>query len=507
MSTPAKKLLLIEPPFYRLYKNTFALVKYPLGLGYLAAVALRDTDWAVQAYNADFNPDNEAISLAHMAGAGYESYIASLRDPSSQPLWAEVDAAIRDFAPGVVGISAKTQNFASVRIVARMVKQWRPDVPVVVGGPHASMARGQLLDCPDIDVVAVGEGEQTLVELLKAYETDGDVSRVAGIVHRGEGGRPVHTPPRTNLPELDTLPFPHSSAPAALKDFDKYPPGAFRFVFATRGCPYGCEFCGSRNIWSRKVRYRSAANVIAELKALRALGVGHVHFDDDTFGIKRAHIKDLCDGIAAELPGLTWSCETTVNIVDAETVGWMKRAGCTLIQIGVESGNDEMLRRIHKNITIGQACEAARLISEAGITVQTFFMAGFPEETEATLADTRQAIRTIRSDEILFSIFTPYPATDTFAFLKDRGFVDDGYDVALYNHQSPENCFTIHIPKDRFRLLMRDMLAEVDALNRAKRRRLVWRQRVRGVADEFRTRGLRAAAARLGRFARKLVRC
>ncbi|MBI5164731.1 MAG: cobalamin B12-binding domain-containing protein [Magnetospirillum sp.] len=501
----AKRLMLIEPPFYRLYKKTFALVKYPLGLGYLAAVAMRDTDWTVQAYNADFCADNEAVSLGHMAGQGYETYLASLRDPASQPVWGEVKAAIAEFRPGVVGISAKTQNFACVRLVARLVKELDPTIPVIVGGPHASMARAQLLECPDIDVVAIGEGEETLVELLRTLEAGKDLARVNGIVFRGDDGRTITTPPRLNLPDLDTLPFPHSSAPAALKDYDKYPPGAFRFVFATRGCPYGCEFCGSRNIWSRKVRYRSPANVIAELKALRALGVKSVHFDDDTFGIARKNIEALCAGIRDEMPGLPWSCETTVNLIDAESVGWMKQAGCTLIQIGVESGNDAMLRRIHKNITIAKALEAARLISDSGITVQTFFMAGFPEETEETLADTRAAIRAIRSDEILFSIFTPYPSTDTFNYLREKGLVADDYDVSLYNHQSPENCFSVHIPRDRFRILMQEMVAEVDALNRAKKRSLVWRLRKRGLLDDFRRKGAAAVVARLGRFLGRLA--
>lgn len=496
----AKRLMLIEPPFYRLYKNSFALVKYPLGLGYLSAMVLRETDWAVQAYNADFNPDNENISLSHMAGEGYRNYIQALRDPSSQGIWSEVAQAIRDFGPGAVGISAKTQNFASARIVAHLVKTIDPAIPVVVGGPHASMAQDQLLDCPDIDVVAVGEGEQTLVELLEAWEGKRDLASVNGIIFRGEDGGRKRTLPRANLPDLDDLPYPHSSASRALKDFEKYPAGAFRYVFATRGCPYGCEFCGSRNIWTRKVRYRSAANVIGELKALRAMGVRQVHFDDDTFGIARKYIRELCDGIARECPGLSWSCETTVNILDAETVGWMKKAGCTLIQIGVESGNNEMLRKNHKAITIEQAKEACQVVSDAGITVQTFFMAGFPEETEETLADTRRAMRSIRSDEILFSIFTPYPATPTFRFLQERGFVDAAYDVALYNHQSPENCFTVNIAPDRFRELMRETLAEVDQLNRRKRRALTWRTRFRGVAADLRSQGPLSALMRVARF-------
>jgi anaerobic magnesium-protoporphyrin IX monomethyl ester cyclase len=497
-----QRLMLIEPPFYRLYKDSFSLIKFPLGLGYLAAVALRDTDWKIQAYNADFNPrSSEPVTLEHMAGQGYDSYLANLRD-SAMPIWREVKSAIEDFMPSVVGISAKTQNYASASLVASIVKQIDPSILVVVGGPHPSMAGEKALDCPHFDVAAAGEGEETLVEILKALESGENLGVVRGIYFRKDGVI-CQTPPRLNLPDLDRLPHPHTAAPLALKDYSSYPLGAFKFVFATRGCPYGCEFCGSRNIWSRKVRYRSARNVVDEIKGLMRLGLSSVHFDDDTFGIAKKYIAELCGLLAAECPGLAWSCETTVNIIDEETVGLMKRAGCQSIQIGVESGNNEMLKKIQKNITIEKAMEAAALIRRHGIAVQTFFMAGFPEETEETLADTWRAITSIQTDEILFSVFTPYPGTDTFAWCKERGLVSDDYDVSLYNHQSPENCFTAFIPRERFRHLIGAMMVDIDRLNKSKRLRRQWRERLVRARNSLEHDGFAATFARTVRFVRR----
>lgn len=466
---PSKRILLMEPPYYRLYKDTFCLVKYPLALGYLSGVILRDTDWVVQACNTDFNPEqNETASLAHMTGKGYERYLANLRDVS-MPIWDEVAAVLRDFRPDVLGISCKTQNFASTRIVAAIAKRLNKDVTVVLGGPHASMAGEEPFACEDVDITVLGEGERTIVELLRALERGDDLMGVNGIIFRGPDGKPVHTLPRPYIDDLDSLPFPHESAERALRDYERYPPGAFQFIFATRGCPYACQFCGSRNIWTRKVRYRSAENVGEEIRRLQARGVNSIHYDDDTFGLSKKYIRALCETMMEKAPGIAWSCETTVNIIDAETVDWMKRSGCRSIQIGVESGNNEMLRLIRKNITIEKAYEAADLIKRRGIQCQTFFMAGFPEETEATLEDTRAAIRRISSDEILFSIYTPYPGTENFDICRDNGLIDESYDVALYNHQSPENCFTANIPRDRFRELVIEMAAEVDQINRNRK--------------------------------------
>jgi radical SAM superfamily enzyme YgiQ (UPF0313 family) len=470
--TTSRRLMLVEPPFYRLYQDSFGLVKYPLALGYLSGMVLRETDWHVQTYNADFSLRREPPpTLAHMAGQGYVNYVRSLSD-LEQPIWGEVEAALMDFAPSVIGISSKTQNFASARNVAAIARRLYPGALIILGGPHASMAgREALASSPDFDIAVVGEGEQTLVDLLKALEDGRDLRQVDGLILRGQDGAITATQPRAYIEDLDTLPYPHESAAQTLRDYEHYPPGAFKFVFATRGCPYSCQFCGSRNIWTRRVRYRSAANVAEEVRRLRALGLGSIHFDDDTFGVSKKYIASLCDAISEVAPGITWSCETSVNVLDDDVVGRMRAAGCVDVQIGVESGSNSMLKTIRKNITIEKALDGADLLKRHGIRVQTFFIAGFPEETEETLEATRQAIRKINSDYIIFSIYTPYPGTENYEICKKIGLINDSYDVTLFNHQNPENCFTANIPPARFKALVTQLMQEVDSLNARKNRR------------------------------------
>ena len=153
-----RKVMLIEPPFYRLYHDQHCLVKYPLALGYLSGSIIKNTNWSVQTYNADFNinkkrfvPENDYIS-----GEGFKRYLSSLKDPS-MPIWNEVKKSIEEFNPSVVGISAKTQNFISASIIAKIAKNLNPDVKVIVGGVHPTMNGSKVLDCKDINYLCMGE--------------------------------------------------------------------------------------------------------------------------------------------------------------------------------------------------------------------------------------------------------------------------------------------------------------------------------------------------------------
>ncbi len=217
-----KRVLLIEPPFYRLYHDHFSLIKYPLALGYLSGAVRKWTDWHCETYNADFCTRHSiSVSGSYMIGEGFQRYLQMLKEPDA-PIWDEVRAVIRDVNPGVVGITSKTQNFTSATVVARLVKAFDPSVQVVLGGPHATMSPQPSLACPDIDVVAVGEGEMTLVELLNAYEAGDPLDTVRGLWLRSGAGN-IQTGTRPYIEELETLPNPIAYAAEVLRDYDKYP--------------------------------------------------------------------------------------------------------------------------------------------------------------------------------------------------------------------------------------------------------------------------------------------
>lgn len=461
------RILLIEPPFYRLFKDTYSLVRYPLSLGYLAGTIRKETNWSVMVYNADFYPQFELMKVSYLASTGFDNYLNNLKDLSGQ-IWREVKSTISEYKPDVVGISAKSQNFSSACIVAKLVKEVTEQTIVIVGGPHPSMVGSDVLNCPDIDVGVRGEGENTIVELLNAIEARKKFDDIRGIVYRKDT-QIVENASREFLEDLDSLCFPHESAPEVLKDYDQYPLTAFRNIFAIRGCPYNCFFCGSRKIWSRRVRFRSPKNVVREIKGLQKMGLTSVHFTDDTFGVNKKYINDLCNALIIHCPGLKWSCELHVKLVDEQTISLMKTAGCFSIAIGIESGNNEILKEMRKNITIEEALSACEIIKKHGIRLQAFFIIGFPQETEDTLNDTVAVMKKLSADVLVYSIFTPYPGTEAFEFCKERELISDEYDVSLYNHQSPSNCFCINISPERFRRLASKIEKMIDRKNSSNR--------------------------------------
>ncbi len=469
MKETKNRILLIDPPFYRLYKDEHPYINYCYtnSLAYLAGTVKKETRWGVMMYHADFYPKHGHFTYRFLTGIGFENYLHNLKNVSA-PIWQEVKATIQEYRPTVVGISCKTQTFASACLVAKLVKEIDERIMVVVGGPHVSLVGQEVLHCPEIDVGVKGEGENTLVEVLHAIDSQRELGNIKGIMYK-KGGQFVENAPREFITDLDSLPFPHEIAPEVLKNYEQYPLAAFKNIFAIRGCPYNCFFCGSPKIWNRRVRFRSVENVIREIQGLQKKGLKRIRFDDDTFGINRRYIVDLCQALINHCPGLKWSCEMHVTLVDDEMIALMKKAGCRLIQLGIEAGNNEILRAIHKNITIEQALVACKIIRKHGIDLEAFFIIGFPQETEETLHDTINAMKKAKC-RVTYSIYTPYPGTEGFEFCKRHGLIDENFDMALYNHQSPANFFCPNISEERFHMLASEIEALVDSINASIRK-------------------------------------
>jgi radical SAM superfamily enzyme YgiQ (UPF0313 family) len=202
------------------------------------------------------------------------------------------------------------------------------------------------------------------------------------------------------------------------------------------------------------------------MKILQENGTTSVLFDDDTFGVNKGYITSLCKSIMEKTPGMKWGCELHVNLVDDATIRTMKEAGCSAVYMGVESGNNEILRKTRKGFTIEKAISACQTVRKHGIQLYTFFIVGFPWETEGTLRDTFAAMQRLPPEvQIVYSIFTPYPNTEAFELCKRYGLVGENFNLALYNHQSPENCFTMNISKNRFRQLVTSIEDYVDTRN------------------------------------------
>ena len=237
-------------------------------------------------------------------------------------------------------------------------------------------------------------------------------------------------------------------------------------VMASRGCPFNCFFCGSRAIWGPRVRRRNPEAVADELIGLQKSGVNLVHFEDDTFGVDHNYLKKLTETMMNRVPGLEWSCETHVSLATGENVSAMKNAGCRTIQLGLESGSNRILKAMGKGFDINRALRACEDVKNRGLRLETFFMAGFPGETEDTLAETLEAIEKIPADKVIFSLFTPYPGTRAFRLCQSLGLIGPDYDPSLHYHQSPLNCFCPDLKLDRFRSLAGEIEEKAASKNR-----------------------------------------
>jgi len=463
------RLLLVEPPFYRLHKEDYGLCKYPLGVGYLAAALAESGVAMVRVVNCDFLPDPAPFSAEYLAGEGFRSYRRNLANPD-HPAYAGLKRLVEDYRPHMVGISVKTPVLAPSLVCARIVKQAAPGALVVCGGPHASVTGADLLSREEVDVVVCGEGEAVILDLMAAVSEGRGPETVKGVSFR-KNGAVVTNPARPVISDVDRLPFPHCHAPQVLEGYQLYPLRAFGHILSARGCPFCCAFCSSGGVWSGPVRARSAEALSAELAGLREMGLAHVHFDDDTFGVTRRRLVALCRSLEQARLGLTFSCETHVSLITRTTVTAMARAGFTTVQLGLESGDDAMLRRIGKGFTVKQALEAARLVKSAGMRLEAFIMVGFPDETEETLAATRRLMETVEADKLIYSIFTPYPGTPLYEECRSLGLIGEGYDYSMHSHQSPENGFCPKIGKERFRFLASGIESLVSAKNAASRQR------------------------------------
>jgi radical SAM superfamily enzyme YgiQ (UPF0313 family) len=463
-----KKILLIDPPFYQLYKDTYSSNIYPLSLGYLAASIKKHTDWEVMVYNSDFSPLREPFHIQYFKGEGFCNYLKNLKDLSADP-WEKIRKIVRDYTPSVVGISAKSPTFASVIMTAKTVKDIDKDIYVIAGGPHVTVMKEKILKEKHIDICVIGEGEKTLVDLLLSLQEKSSLRHIRGIIYR-ENGSIIINPRQLKIKDLDSLGFPCEYAPKVLYSYEKHRCDSFSHIMASRGCPYKCFFCSSRDIWGSNVRFRSTENIVTEMLKLREKNINFIHFDDDTFGVK--NLKSLTGAIKENLPELNWSCEMHVNLITEENLKYMKEGGCTLIKMGIESGNNEILKAIRKDFTVEKALKACKLIKQYAIELETFFMTGFPQEREETMKDTLRVIEEIDSDKIIYSIFTPYEGTESFNYCLNRGLIHEDYDPSLHNHQSPLNCFCEHITSEKFREISCDIekiVAEKNILYRQKK--------------------------------------
>ena len=370
------RVLLINP-FYPISETPSP----PLGLAYLAAV-LEAAGAEVQLLDYVVNPYDEA---------GLQEIL---------------DA----FDPHLVGATSVTMTVDNALKVLQDVKKFRPRIPTVMGGPHVTFAARETLEGhPELDLVVLGEGERTIVELVQAIEKNTDLETVAGIAYR-QGQKIRFTPSRPFIQDLDSLPPPARHL---------LPLGRYRTLrmpismTTSRGCPFKCIFCVGRQMVGAKVRYRSPESVVDEMESLASMNFHQINLADDLFTANKPHCLAVCDEIVKRRLDIKWTSFARVDTVSVELLSQMRRAGCTAVSFGIESGDPAILKTIQKGITRDQVIAAVEMCKQAGVAPYASFILGLPGETEESIQETFAFGETLKNMGLMygFHLLAPFPGT------------------------------------------------------------------------------------------------
>ncbi|NLF00612.1 MAG: radical SAM protein [Anaerolineales bacterium] len=251
------------------------------------------------------------------------------------------------------------------------------------------------------------------------------LARVKGLAWR-EGDRITLNPDRPFIHNLDNLPLPRHDLLPLARYRAPLVGGPYAFAVTSRGCPAECSFCIKHVSYGRSVRFRSPENVVAEIELLASLGVRAVNMYADLFTLNRDHVLGICEGLLARGIRMRWTCNSRVDFVDEEMLQTMARAGCWMISWGIESGDEGILRRVHKGITPAQVERALGWSHSAGIRNWGYFIIGLPGETETTIRRTIEFSKRLPLELVLFHIAAPYPGTPFFFEVMDRGWFRPG---------------------------------------------------------------------------------
>ncbi|MBI4267982.1 MAG: radical SAM protein [Chloroflexi bacterium] len=419
-----KKVLLIAPPFYRLMGSHFNGLH--LGISYIAAV-LRQHGYDARIYNADYLNSSKYANQRELFNS-FSTYKATLAD-LSHPIWREIKEKINGFAPDFVGIAMLTANYAATRNIARLVKEIDQGIEVAVGGTHVTLDPEGVMSTDAFDYGIRGEGEFTFLELLCGQ----DKSTIQGLSFKKDG-RIIHNTDRPFIQDLDSLPFP------ARDVFLNSTEGMeFGNIITGRGCPFTCAYCASPRLWHRQTRFRSIPNVLAELEHIKAnYRSTLIHFADDTFTLDKRRTREICQQLIDRGLNINWVCDTRVDRLEEELVILMKQAGCVRIKIGVESGSNRILKRMHKGITTEMVRKAVKLIKKHDVPITAYFLAGFPTETDDDLRQTIDFARELNLDYYSLSIVAPYYGTELWREMEKSGERPDKPHWEYFYHQSQE---------------------------------------------------------------------
>jgi anaerobic magnesium-protoporphyrin IX monomethyl ester cyclase len=341
-------------------------------------------------------------------------------------------ADLRSYRPDIVGISSMVSLTANTVRIAEMVRSELQHTLLVAGGPLPTVFPRRF--ARHVDVVFRGEADVSFPTFCLDYLDHGlsvhtmqtlPLDTYRGLFVPNHGLHVDNPPTHHGEAEMESFPPPDRS------DFDhaayqrawlETAGSKVTSIIVTLGCPFPCDFC-SKPVFGDRVRRRDLDAVFAEIDQIRALGYDGLWIADDTFTLNLPYLRDFCRRMAGR--GMTWSCLSRADGIEEDAVGLMKEAGCRRVYLGLESGNQETLALMNKQVSLEDGIRTVHLYRQAGIGVAGFFMVGYPGETVASIEETFRLALTLPLDEISFNVPYPLPGSALFTRL---GGPNDGVD-------------------------------------------------------------------------------
>ena len=344
----------------------------------------------------------------------------------------------------VLGITCMSATYNEAVRLSLFIKEHDKNIIVVIGGIHPTFLPYQTLSDSNCDFIVCGEGEKAFKQLLDNHFENNNIRGVYSLNELTSEKTPFEKAEAVSV--LDDLPFPdweqmrpdtYPVAPHGVFS-KKYP---IATMFSSRGCPYSCKFCASPNFYDRKIRFRSAENVVAEIKLLtEKYHVKEIHFEDDNITMNRQHIVSICELILRNKIKISWSCPNGIrtDTIDDDLVELMKMSGFYACSLGIESANADILKRIDKKEDLDTAKNAINILRKHKIETCGFFIFGLPGETKETLQETTQFALKSGLTRAHFASLSVMPGCDLFKELDGYYFRDYSMNMYKKPNYSPD---------------------------------------------------------------------
>ncbi|MFH0831792.1 MAG: radical SAM protein [archaeon] len=462
------KVLLINPPETS-EKGSLTVIGLPLGLMYIGAV-LEKSGKNVSIFDSiTFNKSvqtQEYFGKRILIGAS----------------WKRIEEEIRKQQPDIVGISNHfSSQFENAVIVSKIAKKVNEKIITVVGGPHASCKPLDFLNEKSIDFVMMGEGEYAFDELVNSLENNKDFSGINNLAYRKNGEYIINQ--KKEIAELDSIPFPAyhlinmNNYFRISRNLGRVSAGIIKgkrvSVITSRGCPYNCSFCSIHSHMGRKWRAHSAEYVIKHIEYLISnFAVSHISFEDDNLVLDTQRLEKILDWMNKENVGITWDTPNGIRAdrVNYEILKKMKRAGCSSLKVGVESGDQDFLNRfVGKNLDLKKVVEIADSCKMLNIPLTGFFIIGFPEETKSNIKNTLDFAYMLKKRYYADSVITiamPLIGTEIYRRSKEKNYLVKGHNPSEFGSKDSlvietENFNVDYLKSERNRFYQKVMLLQI----------------------------------------------